>query len=67
MDTKQQLNAGLCILHNIWHMNKANAAAFKQNTVLENMKATTLSLLEVHTKTQQMHHQPLGHWQITRR
>ena len=67
MDTRQQLNAGKCILHTIWHMNKVNVAAFRQNTVLENMKATTLSLLEVHMKTQQMHHQPPGHWQITHR
>lgn len=67
MDTKEQLNAGKCNLHTIWHINKANVTTFKQNTVLENKKATTLSLLEVHMKTQQMHHQPLGHWQIMHR
>jgi len=67
MGAKEQLNAGKCIPHTIWHVNKANVAAFKQNTVLVNTKATTLSLLEVHMKTRQMHHQPLGHWQIMHR
>lgn len=29
MDTKEQLNAGKCNLHTIWHINKANVATFK--------------------------------------
>jgi hypothetical protein len=36
MDTKQQLNAGKCILHTIWHVHNANAAAFKQNSFMKN-------------------------------
>jgi len=59
MDAKEQLNADKCILHTIQHVDKANVVAFKQNAVLENKKSTTLNLLEVHMKTQQMHHQPL--------
>lgn len=36
MDKKQQLNAGKCILHTIWHLYNANAAAFKQNSFIKN-------------------------------
>jgi hypothetical protein len=44
MGAKEQLNAGKCIPHTIWHMNKANVAAFKQKSFSEHISHYSKSI-----------------------